>query len=327
MTRLAAAVLIVLVTAGAVAAQPVSPPAAEIDQAVVLISVAVESGGRTVRGSGSGIIIEAGGLILTAAHVVRSAQTMEVTLSSGQSLPARLVGVDPLFDAALIRVDAETPLPTATLGSAASLASGARLTALGRAPRRQAGPTAGEFIDVDLEARPGVPNLRAFAQVWPGDSGGALIDGRGEVVGLIVAVTRDGRISLSLAMDAVKRLMPDLLAGSVRHPWLGVSGRTLTPALAQELGLSGRNGVVVLEVIAGGPAAAAGLRASPPAPSGEVPRGGDLIVAIDGRPVMTFGGMAAYVLSRRIGETVTLEVLRDGELFTTTIVLGERPSV
>ncbi|HEY6103797.1 MAG TPA: trypsin-like peptidase domain-containing protein [bacterium] len=327
MMRFAAVVLVVLVTAGAVAAQSVSPPVADVDQAVVLISVAIESGGRTVRGSGSGIIIDAGGLILTAAHVVRSAQTMDVTLWSGQSLPARLVGVDPLFDAALIRIDAAAPLPTATLGNAAALASGALLTALGRAPRRQAGPTAGEFIDVDLEARPGVPNLRASARVWPGDSGGALIDGRGEVVGLIVAVTRDGTISLSLSMDAVKRLMPDLLAGSVRHPWLGVSGRTLTPELAQQLGLAGRNGIVVLEVVPGGPAASAGLRAGGPAPSGELPRDGDLIVAIDGQPVTTFGAMAAYVLGRKIGDSVTVQVLRSGELLTTTIVLGERPSV
>jgi len=326
MTRFAAALLIVLLTAGAVAAQPAPPSFAEVDQAVVLISVVVESGGRTIRGSGSGIIIEAGGLILTAAHVVRSAQSMEVTLWTGQSLPARLVGVDPLFDAALIRVDATAPLPTAALGSATPLTSGALLTALGRAPRRQSGPTAGEFIDVDLEVRPGVPNLLASTRVWPGDSGGALVDGRGEVVGLIVAVTRDGSISLSLSMDAVKRLMPDLLTGSVRHPWLGIAGRTLTPELAQELGLAGRNGVLVLEVIPGGPAVAAGLRGSG-APSGEIPRGGDLIVAIDGRPVTAFGAMAAYVLSRRIGDTVTMQVLRDGELFTTTIVLGERPSV
>jgi S1-C subfamily serine protease len=327
MMRFAAAFLIVLVTAGAVAAQPVSPSVTEIDHAVVLISVVVESGGRTIHGSGSGIIVDPGGLILTAAHVVRSAHAVDVTLWTGQSLPARVVGIDPLFDAALVGVDASSPLPTATLGSAASLSSGALLTALGRAPRRQFGPTAGEFIDVDLEARPGVPNLRASTRVWPGDSGGALVDGRGEVVGLIVAVTRDGSVSLSLSMDAVKRLMPDLMSGLVRHPWLGVGGRTLTPELAQELGLSGRTGVIVLEVMPGGPAAAAGLRGGGPAPSGEIPRGGDLIVAIDGAPVTTFGAMAAHILSRRIGDTVTVQVLRGGELFTTAIVLGERPSV
>lgn len=325
MTRLGAAVLIVLVAAVAAAAQPAAPSAAEIDRAVVLVSVAVDSGGRTIRGSGSGIIIEDGGLILTAAHVVNRAHAVEVTLWTGQSLPARLVGLDPLFDAALIQVDTPVPLPTATLGNPSLLASGSMLTALGRAPRRQGGPTAGEFIEVDIEARPGVPYLRASTRVWPGDSGGAMLNERGEVVGLIVAITRDGAISLSVSIDAVKRLLPGLQTGSVRHAWIGIAGRTLTSELAQELGLAGRSGVVVLETIPGGPAAAAGLRGG--AASGEIPRGGDLIVAIDGRPVTTFGAMAAYILSRRIGDAVSVHVLRGGEMFSTTVVLGERPNV
>ena len=327
MTRVGAAVLIVLLATVAVAAQPAAPSVAEIDRAVVLVSVVVESGGRTIRGSGSGIIIDAGGLILTAAHVVNRAHAFEVTLWTGQSLPARLVGLDPLFDAALIRVESPVPLPSAVLGSSSMLASGLMLTALGRAPRRQSGPTAGEFIEVDIEARPGVPYLRASTRVWPGDSGGAMLNDRGEVVGLIVAITRDGTISLSVSIDAVKRLLPDLEAGSVRHAWIGIAGRTLTPELAQELGLAGRSGVVVLEAIPGGPAAEAGLRGGGPTASGEIPRGGDLIVAIDGRPVTTFGAMAAYVLSRRIGDAVTVQVLRSGEMFTTTVVLGERPNV
>ena len=327
MTRLGAAALIVLMAAAAVAAQPAAPSVVEIDRAVVLVSVTFDSAGRTVRGSGSGIILEAGGLILTAAHVVTRAQTIDVTLWSGESLSARLIGIDPLFDAALIRVEPASPLPTAALGSPSVLASGAMLTALGRAPRRQAGPTAGEFIEVDLEARPGVPYLRASTRVWPGDSGGAMLNDHGEVVGLIVAITRDGTVSLSLSMDAVRRLLPDLQTGSVRHAWIGIAGRTLTPELAQELGLAGRSGVVVLEAIPGGPAAQAGLRGGAATASGEIPRGGDLIVAIDGRPVTTFGTMAAYVLSRRFGDTVTVRVFRDGEMFTTTVVLGERPSV
>jgi S1-C subfamily serine protease len=324
--RVLAAVLIVLTLAVAAVAQP-APSVGEVDRAVVLISVLVQNGGRTVRGSGSGIIIESDGLILTAAHVVNRAESMEVTLWTGQSLPARLVGSDPLFDAALIRVDASAPLPTARLGTAVVLDAGSPLTALGRAPRRQAGPTSGAFIDIDVDARPGVPNLRASTRVWPGDSGGAMLDSRGEVVGLIVAVTRDGAVSLSLSVDAVKRLLPDLVLGAVRHPWIGISGRTLTPELADALGLAGRNGVVVIEAVPGGPAAAAGVRGSGVPASGEIPRGGDLIVAIDGHPVTTFGGMAAYVLSRRVGDAVTVQLLRGGETLAFTVVLGERPNV
>ncbi len=327
MRHLLAAVLVVLMATVSVAAQPAAPVMAEIDHAVVLVSVSVESGGRTVRGSGSGILIEPDGLILTAAHVVGRARTIEVTLSSGEVLPARVVGIDPLFDAALIRVEAAAALPTAMLGTTSTLASGSVLTALGRAPRRQDGPTAGEFIEVDLEARPGVPYLRASTRVWPGDSGGAMINERGEVVGLIVAITRDGMISLSVSIDAVKRLMPDLQTGSVRHAWIGISGRTLTPELAVELGLAARSGVLVLEAIAGGPAAEAGLRGGVVTGSGEMPRGGDIIVAVDGRAVETFGALAAHVLSRRIGEAVTVQFIRGGETHTTTVVLGERPNI
>lgn len=326
MIRTIAAVVIVLGLGGAVAAQPAAPALADADRAVVTVSVLMESGGRSARGSGSGVVIAPDGLILTAAHVVGRAQSIEVTLWTGQALPARIVGVDPLFDAALIRVEPPAPLVSARLGTAAGLSPGDALTAVGRAPRRSGGPTTGVFLDLDLEARPGVPNLRASTRVWPGDSGGAMLDDRGDVVGLIVAVTRDGTVSLSLSVDAVKRLLPDLTAGAVRHPWLGIAGRTLTPELAAELGLGGRGGVIVIEAIPGGPAAAAGVRGSGAA-AGELPRGGDLIVAVDGHPVPTFGALAAYVLSRRIGDAVTLEILRDGERLAVTVVLDERPNV
>lgn len=328
MIRFAVTLLIVLVAAVSAVAQPSTlPGVAEVDRAVVLVSVTVDSGGRLVRGSGSGITIEPSGLILTAAHVVNRARSIEVTLWTGETIPAHIVGIDPLFDAALIRVDTRLPLPTAVLGSTSFLQPGTTLTALGRSPRRTAGPTSGGFIELDLEARPGVPYLRASTTVWPGDSGGAMLNERGEVIGVIVAITRDGSVSLSVAIDAVKHLMPDLLAGSVRHAWLGVSGTTITGQLAQELGLAVRSGVLVFEAIPGGPAAQAGLRGGMANGPRDVPRGGDIIVAIDGRPMTSFGAMASYVLSKRIGDAVTVEFIRGGSTFTTTIVLGERPNV
>jgi S1-C subfamily serine protease len=121
--------------------------------------------------------------------------------------------------------------------------------------------------------------------------------------------------------------MPDLATGSVRHPWIGISGRTLTPELAAELGLAVQSGVVVNEAIPGGPAAAAGVRGGGASASGELVRGGDVIVAIDGHPVPTFGAMAAHVLGRRVGDTVTVQLLRGGETLVLTVVLGERPNV
>lgn len=327
-------VVLVAVLAAPVPAQQAGPPPAvldAVDRAVVLVSVIAEVGGRTVRGTGSGIIIDAGGLILTANHVVGNARQITVTLRGGESVPASVVGADSLFDLAVIRADLRGRFPAAALGSSSTVQVGEGLTAVGRSPRRAAGPTSGSFLELDIEARPGVPYLRASTTVWPGDSGGALVNDRGEVVGLIVAITRDGTVSLSVASDAIRTYLPDLQSGVViRHPWIGITGTTITERLVQELGLAVRRGVLVYEVIPGGPAEAAGLRggvAQDPTNPRDIPRGGDLITHIDGRPVITFGQLAAYVLSHRIGDAVTLEFVRGGALYTATVILGERPQL
>ncbi|MGH2348471.1 MAG: S1C family serine protease, partial [bacterium] len=214
------------------------------------------------------------------------------------------------------------------LGSSALLREGDLVTTFGRAPRRTGGPSSGAFITLDFEARPGAPYLRTTATVYPGDSGGALVNDRGEAVGVIVATARDGTFSLSVASDAVKTLLPDLRAGTVRHAWLGVTGTTIDEQLAAELVLPVHSGVLVFEVIDGGPAALAGLRGGRGGGAArDVPRGGDIIVAVDGRPIRTFGGLAAHVLGRRIGDTVMLEILRDGRTFSVPVTLGERPNI
>lgn len=326
------ALAIVVWEAPSLAAQIASPPAFAIeaaDRAVVLITATYRAGGgRTARGSGSGIIIDPVGLILTAAHVVDRASGLEVQLQNGELLPADVVGTDRVYDVALLRVDAASfPLPAATLGASALLQRGDTVVALGRAPRRQAGPTAGTFLEVDLEARAGVPTLLSTAVVYPGDSGGALVNGRGEVIGVIVAITRRGLLSLAVAADAARAVLTDLRAGDVRHPWLGITGRTLTGDLATELGLTLHNGVLILEVLPRSPASLAGLRGGESNGTADFPTGGDVITAIDGHAVTTFGALAAYVLSKRVGDLVTLEINRDGHASTTTVVLGERPAL
>jgi len=312
------------------AAQTASPPAFAIetaDRAVVLITATYHAGGRAARGSGSGIIIDPSGVILTAGHVVDRASSLEVQLHSGEVLPADVVGTDRVYDIALLRVDAVRPLPAVTLAASSLLQRGDTVVALGRAPRRQAGPTAGTFLEIDLEARAGVPNLLSTAVVYPGDSGGALVNERGEVIGVIVAITRNGLLSLSVATDAIRAVLTDLRAGDVRHPWLGITGRTLTEDLAAELGLALHNGVLILEVLPHSPASLAGLRGGRANSTADVPTGGDVITAIDGRPVTTFGALAAYILSKHIGDPVTLEINRDGHAATTTVILGERPTL
>lgn len=300
-----------------------------VDRAIVLVSITFDSNGRVGRGSGSGIVIDPSGVILTAQHVVARATSIDVVFKSGEAVPARVVGTDPVFDVALIRIEPRGPLPVLVLGSSSLLREGDLVTSFGRAPRRTGGPSSGTFIGLDFEARPGAPYLRTTATVLPGDSGGALVNDRGEAVGVIVATARDGRFSLSVASDAVKALLPDLRAGLVRHAWLGITGTTIDDELAVELGLPVHSGVLIFEVIDGGPAALAGLRGGGRGSGSprDVPRGGDIIVAIDGRPIRTFGGLAGFVLGKRIGETVMLDILRDGRSLSVPVTLGERPNI
>lgn len=322
-----AAVLVLPVTARAEQGVLSSESVDAVDRAIVLVNTYRENAGRVSRGSGSGIIIDSSGLILTAEHVAARSTRLEVVLQNGEVYAATVVGSDPLFDSALLRIQANRALPSAILGASAGLAPGDNVVAFGRAPRRQSGPTGGAFLAFDVDARPGVLNLRSSAAAWPGDSGGALVNNRGEVVGVIVAITRDGAISLSVSIDAIKQILNDLRAGFVRHPWLGLTGTTISEQIAEDHALTVRQGVLVFEVFEGGPAAQAGLRGGRATGAGNVPQGGDVIVAIDGRPMVTFGQMAAYVLSKRIGDAIRLDMLRDGQPFNATVVLGERPSL
>lgn len=321
-------VLVVALVAAPSLAQGLLPPslADAVDEAIVQVNVVFDSGGRPARGSGSGIVVDPSGLILTAEHVINRATSLEIQLQNGATYPARIVGRDPVYDSALLRIESQKLLPIASLGAAATLQSGDLVAAFGRAPRRRAGPSPGTFIELDLEARPGTPYLRSTAVVFPGDSGGALVNDRGEVIGLIVAITRNGQISLAVSIDAIKSIMDDLRAGVVRHPWLGIFGTTITPELARELGFSVSGGVLILEVAEGGPAALAGVRGGRATSPREIPRGGDVITEIDGVAMPTFGTLAAYVLSKRIGDVITLEVRRDGFTYTIPVVLGERPN-
>src|SRR2546428_7319343 len=184
------------------AAQTASPPAFAIetaDRAVVLITATYHAGGRAARGSGSGIIIDPSGVILTAGHVVDRASSLEVQLHSGEVLPADVVGTDRVYDIALLRVDAVRPLPAVTLAASSLLQRGDTVVALGRAPRRQAGPTAGTVLEIDLEARAGVAHLLPAAGGSPAGSRVAPVNQRGDRIGLIGSSTRNGPLALSVA--------------------------------------------------------------------------------------------------------------------------------
>ncbi|HEX4841981.1 MAG TPA: trypsin-like peptidase domain-containing protein, partial [bacterium] len=298
-----------------------------VDQAVVQINVIQTSNGRTTRGTGSGVVIDSSGLVLTAAHVVTRATRIEVKVLGGDVVPARVVGIDPVFDAALVRIDTRVMLPVLPLGSSGALRREDPVTIFGRSPRRENGPSTGTFLWVNLEVRPGAPFLLTTAAAYPGDSGGAVVNAAGELVGIVSGISRDGKVSFAVAIDGIKDIYPDLLVGTVRHPWIGIVGETITDELAGQLGLLLRRGVFVVEVVEGSPAAIAGLLGGQSVEPAGLPRGGDIITSVDGRPIRSFGELAAYIISKRIGDSVTLQIYRNGRNTTVTIVLGERPDL
>jgi putative serine protease PepD len=297
------------------------------------------------EGSGSGVIIDDQGFILTNYHVVSGADDIEVTLDDGSTLAATLVGSDPGNDLAVIRVDSPSDgLTVARLGDSDELLVGDAVFAIGNPFGLEATFTQGIVSAVERTYSPGTGTrplrnmIQTDAAVNPGNSGGPLVNCYGEVVGinsLLENPTGQGvnvGIAFAVSINTAKNSLDDLKAGNtISHPWLGIAGRELTPALAKDLGLSTDHGVYVITVAQNSPADRAGLR---PAVQSEdalpndsdLPPGGDVILAVDGTDVNDVDELAGYLDSqKRAGDTVTLDVLRDGQQTTVEATLAEWP--
>jgi S1-C subfamily serine protease len=298
------------------------------------------------EGSGSGVIIDEQGFILTNYHVVSGADDIEVTLDDGSTLPATMVGSDPGNDLAVIRIDPPAGgLSAARLGDADELRVGDAVFAIGNPFGLEATFTEGIVSAVGRTYSPGTGTrplrnmIQTDAAVNPGNSGGPLVNCYGEVVGinsLLENPTGQGvnvGIAFAVSINTAKRSLDDLVAGnSISHPWLGIAGRELTPALAKDLGLSTTQGVYVVTVAQNSPADRAGLR---PALASEdaalddssLPPGGDVILAVDGNAVTDVDELAGYLDGqKRAGDTVSLDVLRDGQETAVEATLAEWPS-
>jgi len=298
------------------------------------------------EGSGSGVIIDEQGFILTNYHVVSGADDIEVTLDDGSTLAATMVGNDPGNDLAVVRIDPPAGgLTAARLGDADELRVGDAVFALGNPFGLEATFTEGIVSAVGRTYSPGTGTrplrnmIQTDAAVNPGNSGGPLVNCYGEVVGinsLLENPTGQGvnvGIAFAVSINTAKRSLDDLVAGnSISHPWLGIAGRELTPALAKDLGVSATQGVYVVTVAQNSPADRAGLR---PALQSEeavqddssLPPGGDVILAVDGTKVTDVDELAGYLDGqKRAGDTVTLDVLRDGQEMAVQATLAEWPS-
>lgn len=266
-------------------------------------------GGRILDGGGSGVVITPDGFTLTSAHVVaRTEGQGRASFVDGRELEFEVVGSDPLSDLAVLRVDARDLVP-AELGDAERLRVGQLVVAIGNPHGFTGSVTAGvvSALGRSLPTRSGA-NVRVVdnviqtdAALNPGNSGGALADGRGRVVGINTAVAGVG-LGLAVPINvATRRIVGALMAeGRFRRAYLGIAGgpRPLPPRLARELGR--KSGVEIAQVVEGGPADLAGMRAE------------DLIVELEGTPIEGMDDLQRVVVSEVIGRAVRAKVVRGG---------------
>jgi S1-C subfamily serine protease len=271
---------------------------------------ALRIGSRGWGGTGSGVVFTADGYVLTNAHVVGSSRSGTAAFADGTSAPFRLVGADPLSDLAVVRVDGPTPAP-ATLGEASELKVGQLVVAVGT-PLGLAGTVTAGVVSAlgrSLPARSG-DTLRVVEDVIqtdaalnPGNSGGALADARARVVGVNTAVAGAG-LGLAVPVNATtRRIIGTLISeGRVRRAFLGLvsSPAPLPPALAEKLGR--KEGLRIVEVVPGSPAARAGLFA------------GDVLLTVGGQPVSTAQSIQRLMFAEAIGKDLAITVWRRGAL-------------
>jgi S1-C subfamily serine protease len=303
------------------------------------------------EGTGSGFVYDNEGHIITNWHVVQDAEEIQVHFSDGSTLPGEVIGSDPVNDLAVIEVDpAEHSAPPVSLADSDDLRVGQFAVAIGSPfgleqtvtfgvvsslGRVISSPEGGRFIG---EA------IQTDAAINPGNSGGPLLDLEGRVIGVnaqiispsgaAVGVGQNAGVGFAIPVNTVKRVVPELIeTGSYAHPWLGVTYLPL-PRLSDALQREGVDvpdtGLLLQQIVPDSPADEAGLRGSDRTVvvgNVRLQVGGDIIVAINDQPIETERDLSTYLeLETRVGETVDVTVLRDGEEVVLPVTLGERPT-
>ncbi len=271
---------------------------------------------------GSGVIVDRNGYVLTNHHVVASASEIQIVLSDGRSLPARIVGTDPETDIAVLQA-AGSGFPVASLGAADQLQVGDVVMAIGNPFGVGQAVTLG-IVSATGRNQLGITDFENFIQtdaaINVGNSGGALINALGEVVGINTAILSDSggshgigfAIPIGLASDVMRQIIEH---GHVIRGWLGITGQDLTPALAESLEIDFRAGVLISGVLDEGPADRAGLQP------------GDLIVEVDRQPVTSSPQMLKVIADKAPGSPLGITLYRADEVLEKVAIVGERPSL
>jgi len=284
---------------------------------------------RTQRASGSGVIVDPDGFIVTNAHVVRGAQRLEVSLArpsrgqsilaaQGRTVPASIVGIDLETDLAILRIS-ETGLPALAFGDSDDLRAGQLVLAIGNPLGFENSVSLGVVSSIARQLEPESPMIyvQTDATIRPGSSGGALVDLDGRLVGvntlLVSESARVDGLAFSAPSNIVRAVYEQIRSqGRVRRGDIGIRAQTITPVLAAGLGLPREDGVILSDVLPGSPADAAGLRP------------GDLVTAIDGKTMENARQLQVNLYRRGIGDVVTLTVLRNGEEIRMFAAVAER---
>ncbi|KYH32708.1 S1C family serine protease [Neomoorella mulderi] len=278
-------------------------------------------GPQEQRGLGSGFIISPDGYILTNQHVIDGAKQVKVTVVGfDKPFNAQVVGADAPLDLAVLKINAGKPLPYLTLGDANKVRVGEWAIAIGNPDGLDHTVTVGVISakgrPIDVQDRHYENLLQTDASINPGNSGGPLLNLKGEVIGINTAVNAGAQgIGFAIPSSTVQPVLNDLMnKGKIARPWLGVALASVTPEAADMLGLQSPEGALVGQVVAGSPAARAGIQKY------------DVILQLDGQKIKDANDLVNKVQALKIGQQVQLQVFRRGQLLDISVVLGEKPS-
>jgi S1-C subfamily serine protease len=290
---------------------------------------------------GSGFVYDTSGHIITNNHVVEGAKTVDVRFVDGNIYSANVIGTDPYNDIAVLQITddfSEESLQPMILGDSSQLEVGQQVIAIGNPYGLSGTVTTGIVSQVgrllpNSDAGYSIPNvIQTDAAINPGNSGGPLLDMQGHVIGINTAIQSGtgefSGIGFAVPSNTAKRLIPPLIEnGKYSHPWLGVSGTSLTPDIAKQIGLTKNyKGVFVTTVIKDGPAQKAGLQEASYNINREI-KGGDVIIAIDGYQIRDIDDLIIYLAdNKNVGDSIVLQVNRNGNLVELTAILAERPA-
>ncbi|HEY82947.1 MAG TPA: PDZ domain-containing protein [Dehalococcoidia bacterium] len=296
----------------------------KVYQKVSQATVRISNGERTI---GSGFIFDSEAHVLTAYHVVEDLDKIYVVFPDGRISPAAITGSDFFSDVAVLELEEELAVEPLALADSAKVRIGEPVAAIGNPFDLTETLTTGivsqldRFAEIEYDAQTRwVANLIQFdAAVNPGNSGCPLVNSAGEVIGMVIARIEpyegDG-IYYAISSNKLKRVSASLIAqGSFDYPWLGLGITDLTPEMVQSRALDTANGVLVQEVVADGPAGAAGVEVD------------DIIIAIDGVPIRDTATLTSYLGEHKSpGQTATLTLKRGDSELELTLEIGKRPS-